>query len=198
MKVNFFNLSPEEKVAYLRDLAELMGVLPDWEVLASVRPQMEPYFLPVAQRIASRLKAHPFTQEVSDVTQALANIAHVYFSPPHLDAQYMERRASAGKAYLEAGFSMASLVGGIYGLWVDEWTRVFEELFSHDPPLLARLNRAMAKVALYNLALVAQQFTHESEVLAKEMEERLLNKFLKATGISRELYQQMAKTAEGE
>ncbi|APD10438.1 MULTISPECIES: protoglobin domain-containing protein [Thermus] len=192
---NLFALTPEERAAYLRQMAELMGVLSDWELLASVREQVEPYFPVVAGRIAERLRHHPLTQQIQDVTQALTAIAQVYFARPTLDAEYLERRARAGRAYLEAGFSTGTLVAGIYGLWVDEWTRVFSELFHEDPGLLARLNRALALVSLYNLAIVAQQYTYESELQARELEERLLAKFLKATGISRELYEQMAKTA---
>lgn len=192
---NLFALTPEERAAYLRQMAELMGVLSDWELLASVREQVEPYFPVVAGRIAERLRHHPLTQQIQDVTQALTAIAQVYFARPTLDAEYLERRARAGRAYLEAGFSTGTLVAGIYGLWVDEWTRVFSELFHEDPGLLARLNRTLALVSLYNLAIVAQQYTYESELQARELEERLLAKFLKATGISRELYEQMAKTA---
>lgn len=192
---NLFALTPEERAAYLRQMAELMGVLSDWELLASVREQVEPYFPVVAGRIAERLRHHPLTQQIQDVTQALTAIAQAYFARPTLDAEYLERRARAGRAYLEAGFSTGTLVAGIYGLWVDEWTRVFSELFHEDPGLLARLNRALALVSLYNLAIVAQQYTYESELQARELEERLLAKFLKATGISRELYEQMAKTA---
>ena len=185
---NLFALTPEERAAYLRQMAELMGVLSDWELLASVREQVEPYFPVVAGRIAERLRHHPLTQQIQDVTQALTAIAQVYFARPTLDAEYLERRARAGRAYLEAGFSTGTLVAGIYGLWVDEWTRVFSELFHEDPGLLARLNRALALVSVYNLAIVAQQYTYESELQARELEERLLAKFLKATGISRELY----------
>lgn len=148
---NLFAITPEERAAYLRQMAELMGVLSDWELLASVREQVEPYFPVVAGRIAERLRHHPLTQQIQDVTQALTAIAQVYFARPTLDAEYLERRARAGRAYLEAGFSTGTLVAGIYGLWVDEWTRVFSELFHEDPGLLARLNRALALVSLYNL-----------------------------------------------
>ncbi|GLV48421.1 hypothetical protein TJA_15760 [Thermus sp. LT1-2-5] len=195
MTTNLFNLSPREQQDYLKQLADLMQVLSDWELLASVRQQVEPHFPDVAARIAQRLREHPFTQETQDVTQALTAIAQVYFSHPTLDADYLERRARAGKAYLEAGFSPTTLVGGIYGLWVDEWTRTFAGLFAHDPELLARLTRALALVSLFNLAIVVQQYSYESEVQARELEERILARFLRATGISRELYEQMAKTA---
>ncbi len=196
MSANLFNLSPEEKVQYLENLAQLLEVREAWEDLARVRPQLEPHFRPVAERIVARLAQSPLTAHTAtpQVVEALVAIAGVYFAPPKLDADYLDRRARAGRAYLEAGHTPSTLIGGIYGLWLDEWTRTFAEVFP-NPEDQARLHRALALVSLYNAAIVLQQFTYEWEQRAKAMEEELLQKFLRATGISRELYEQMAKTA---
>jgi len=192
---NLFDLTLEERTEYLRLLDDLMEVRAAWEELARVRPQVEPYFPEVARRIADRMGQNPLTQDKADVVGPLTRVAELYFSPPRLDAEYLESRARVGKGYLEAGHTLATLVAGIYGLWVDEWSRVFQELFSGDPVHLARLTRALALVSLFNLSLVIQQFTYESEVRAREMEERMLEKFLRVSGISRELYEQMARVA---
>ncbi len=194
---NLFDLSPEEKVLYLEALAEFLRVREAWESLASVRPQVEPHFRSVAERIVARLAQSPLTAHTAtpQVVEALVAIAGVYFAPPHLDAEYLDRRARAGQAYLEAGHTPSTLISGIYGLWLDEWSRTLAELFPH-PEDQARLYRALALVSLYNAAIVLQQFTYAWEQRARVLEEELLQKFLRATGISRELYQQMAKTAE--
>lgn len=198
MKVkNLFALEPEEREGFLASMETLMRVREEWELLASVKPQVEPFFATVAEKIATRLREHPLTTQTADAKDAFTAIAQVYFSTPKLNAEYLERRAEAGRAYLKAGFTMSTLVAGI-SIWIDEWTHVFRNLFSAEPELLARLNRAFALVSLFNLAIIAQQFTFESETMALEMEERLLAKFLRATGISRELYEQMAKTSEEE
>jgi hypothetical protein len=39
---NLFELSPEEKERWLKDLADLMGVWEDWRLLASFRDQLLP------------------------------------------------------------------------------------------------------------------------------------------------------------
>lgn len=193
---NLFDLSAEERVRYLDLLDGLMRVREAWEELASVRPLVEPYFPVVAQRIAERLKASPLTADKADVVGPLTRVAELYFSPPRLDGAFLESRAQVGKGYLDAGHTPSTLVAGIYGLWVDEWSRVLAEVLAGEPERLARLVRALALVSLYNLALVIQQFTYELEARSLEMEERLLQKFLKTAGISRELYEQMAKVAE--
>jgi hypothetical protein len=129
------------------------------------------------------------------VERALEAIAQVYFSEPTLDASYLEKRAQAGGAYLRAGFGPAQLLAGIYGLWVDEWTKAFAQLFPEDPGLQARFNRALALVSLFNASVVLAQYAYEAAKEQRRREEELLQKFLRATGISRELYEQMAKAA---
>jgi hypothetical protein len=58
---NLFELSSEEKERWLRDLADLMGVLEDWRLLASFRDQLLPLAPQVARNIQERLKANPHT-----------------------------------------------------------------------------------------------------------------------------------------
>jgi hypothetical protein len=130
---NLFELSPEEKERWLKDLADLMGVWEDWRLLASFRDHLLPLAPQVARNIQERLEANPHTQGTDSVERALEAIAQVYFSEPTLDAGYLEKRAQAGGAYLRAGFGPAQLLAGIYGLWVDEWTKTFAQLFSRGP-----------------------------------------------------------------
>jgi hypothetical protein len=127
---------------------------------------------------------------VAPALEALEAIAQVYFNEPTLDAAYLERRAQAGRAYLQAGLGPAQLLAGIYGLWVDEWSKAFTQLFP-DPGLQARFNRALALVSLFNAAVVLTQYAYEAAKAQRLREEE----FLRAVGISRELYQQMAKAA---
>ncbi len=192
---NLFELSSEEKERWLKDLADLMGVWEDWRLLASFRDQLLPLAPRVARNIQERLEANPHTQGTDSVEKALEAIAQVYFSEPTLDAGYLEKRAQAGEAYLRAGFGPAQLLGGIYGLWVDEWTKTFAQLFPEDPGLQARFNRALALVSLFNASAVLAQYAYEAAKEQRRREEELLQKFLRATGISRELYEQMAKAA---
>lgn len=192
---NLFELSSEEKERWLKDLADLMGVWEDWRLLASFRDQLLPLAPQVARNIQERLKANPHTQGTDSVERALEAIAQVYFSEPTLDASYLEKRAQAGGAYLRAGFGPAQLLAGIYGLWVDEWTKTFAQLFPEDPGLQARFNRALALVSLFNASVVLAQYAYEAAKEQRRREEELLQKFLRATGISRELYEQMAKAA---
>jgi len=191
---NLFELSPEEKERWLRDLADLAGIWEDWSLLAFFREHLLPLASQVAHRIQERLKANPHTQGTEPVEKALEAIAQVYFSEPTLDAAYLEKRAQAGEAYLRAGFGPAQLLAGIYGLWVDEWTKAFAALFPEDPVSQARFNRAIALVSLFNAALVLAQYAYEAAKEQRAREEQLLEKFLRATGISRELYEQMART----
>lgn len=192
---NLFELSSEEKERWLKDLADLMGVWEDWRLLASFRDQLLPLAPQVARNIQERLEANPHTQGTDSVERALEAIAQVYFSEPTLDASYLEKRAQAGEAYLRAGFGPAQLLAGIYGLWVDEWTKTFAQLFPEDPGLQARFNRALALVSLFNASVVLAQYAYEAAKEQRRREEELLQKFLRATGISRELYEQMAKAA---
>jgi hypothetical protein len=191
---NLFDLTLEERTEYLRLLDDLMEVRAAWEELARVRPQVEPYFPQVARRIADRMGQNPLTRNVVGLEAILTRLAELYFSLPRLDAEFLEIRAQLGRSYLEAGHTPATLMVE-KGLWVEEWSRTFQELFSGDPVHLARLIRALALVTFFNVSLVIQQFTHESEVRAREMEERMLEKFLRVSGISRELYGQMARVA---
>jgi hypothetical protein len=61
--------------------------------------------------------------------------------------------------------------------------------------LQARLNRALAQVAFFNAAVIMAQYAYEAAQAQRRREEELLQKFLRAVGISRELYEQMAKAA---
>jgi len=79
-------------------------------------------------------------------------------------------------------------------VWLDEWSKAFTQLFP-DPGLQARLNRALAQVAFFNAAVIMAQYAYEAAQAQRRREEELLEKFLRAVGISRELYQQMAKAA---
>lgn len=189
--MNLFGLSPEEQITYLDDLDKLLKVQEDWKVLASVYPQVKPHFRPVAERIVARMAANPMTVDKGSVVDPLIAIAEVYFNLPHLDAEYLKRRANAGRGYLNAGHSVSTLIGGIYGLWIDEWTRMFAELFSHDPQLLARLCRAIAIVSIFNATVVLEQFSYEDSKQQQAKEQALLDRFLKITGISRSLYHNM-------
>ena len=187
---NLFELSLEEKERWLKDLADLMGVWEDWRLLATHGERLLPLASQVAHAIQERLKTNPHTQDTDPVERALEAIAQVYFNEPTLDAAYLERRAQAGRAYLQAGLGPAQLLAGIYGLWVDEWSKAFTQLFP-DPGLQARFNRALALVSLFNAAVVLTQYAYEAAQAQRLREEE----FLRAVGISRELYQQMAKAA---
>ena len=187
---NLFELSLEEKERWLKDLADLMGVWEDWRLLATHGEHLLPLASQVAHAIQERLKTNPHTQDTDPVERALEAIAQVYFNEPTLDAAYLERRAQAGRAYLQAGLGPAQLLAGIYGLWVDEWSKAFTQLFP-DPGLQARFNRALALVSLFNAAVVLTQYAYEAAQAQRLREEE----FLRAVGISRELYQQMAKAA---
>jgi len=191
---NLFELSSEEKECWLKNLADLMGVWEDWCLLAAHGEQLLPLAPQVAQSTWQRLVASSFTQGVAPALEALEAIAQVYFNEPTLDAAYLERRAQAGRAYLQAGLGPAQLLAGIYGLWVDEWSKAFTQLFP-DPGLQARFNRALALVSLFNAAVVLTQYAYEAAQAQRRQEEELPEKFLRAVGISRELYQQMAKAA---
>jgi len=191
---NLFELSLEEKERWLKDLADLMGVWEDWRLLATHGEHLLPLASQVAHAIQERLKTNPHTQDTDPVERALEAIAQVYFNEPILDAAYLERRAQAGRAYLQAGLGPAQLLAGIYGLWLDEWSKAFTQLFP-DPRLQARFNRALALVSLFNAAVVLTQYAYEAAQAQRRREEELLQKFLRATGISRELYEQMAKAA---
>ena len=187
---NLFELSLEEKERWLKDLADLMGVWEDWRLLATHGEHLLPLASQVAHAIQERLKTNPHTQDTDPVERALEAIAQVYFNEPTLDAAYLERRAQAGRAYLQAGLGPAQLLAGIYGLWLDEWSKAFTQLFP-DPGLQARFNRALALVSLFNAAVVLTQYAYEAAQAQRLREEE----FLRAVGISRELYQQMAKAA---
>jgi hypothetical protein len=191
---NLFELSLEEKERWLKDLADLMGVWEDWRLLASFRDHLLPLAPQVARNTWSRLAASPFTQGVAPALEALEAIAQIYFNEPTLDAAYLERRAQAGSAYLQAGFGPAQTMS-VGSVWIDEWNRTFAQLFSQDPDLQARLNHAMALVAFFNAAVIMAQYAYEAAKEQRRREEELLQKFLRATGISRELYEQMAKAA---
>ena len=75
-------------------------------------------------------------------------------------------------------------------VWLDEWSKAFTQLFP-DPGLQARLNRALAQVAFFNAAVITAQYAYEAAQAQRRREEE----FLRAVGISRELYQQRAKAA---
>ncbi|MGC8877013.1 hypothetical protein [Thermus sp.] len=68
---------------------------------------------------------------------------------------------------------------------IDEFTRIFNQLFPDNPQQLLKLGRALVKVAALNYALALEDFIYQTE-----------EKFLKAAGISRELVEQMARVAE--
>ncbi|MDW8091785.1 MAG: hypothetical protein RMI80_10280 [Meiothermus sp.] len=181
---NLFALEPERQGEYLQRWAELIGVGEAWETLASVRDRVEPHYGAVARRIAERLQAHPFTQEVEGIAPIFMAVMPYYFDAPRLDGAYLENRARAGRAYLEAGFT-ASTLAAKYALFVEEWCRVFEALFPEELAWRLELERALVKVALFNYAVALEQFSYERE-----------EKFLRAAGISRALLEQMAKVAE--
>ena len=191
---NLFGLSPEEKERWLKDLAELMGVWEDWRLLAAHGERLLPLAPQVAQSTWQRLVASSFTQGVAPALEALEAIAQIYFNEPTLDAAYLEKRARAGSAYLQAGFGPAQTMS-VGSVWLDEWTKTFTHLFPEDPSLQARLNRALAQVAFFNAAVIMAQYAYEAAQAQRRREEELLEKFLRAVGISRELYQQMAKAA---
>jgi hypothetical protein len=189
--MNLFALSPEQQLGYLNTLDELLRVQDDWQVLAQVYPQVKPHFRSVAERIVARLHNNPMTSDKGSVVDPLVAIAEVYFNLPHLDADYLKRRANAGRGYLNANHSVSTLIGGIYGIWIDEWTKTFAELFVNDPALLAKLNRALAIVSIFNATVVLEQFSYEDAKRQQAQEEALLDRFLKITGISRNLYYNM-------
>lgn len=189
--MNLFALSPEQQIAYLSTLDDLLRAKQDWQVLAQVYPQVKPHFRAVAERIVARLHDNPMTNDKGSVVDPLIAIAEVYFNLPHLDADYLQRRANAGRGYLNAGHSVSTLIGGIYGIWIDEWMKTFAELFANDPALLAKLNRAIAIVSLFNATVVLEQFSYEDTKRQQAKEEALLDRFLKITGISRNLYYNM-------
>ena len=191
---NLFELSSEEKECWLKNLADLMGVWEDWCLLAAHGEQLLPLAPQVAQSTWQRLVASSFTQGVAPALEALEAIAQIYFNEPTLDAAYLEKRARAGSAYLQAGFGPAQTMS-VGSVWIDEWNGAFAQLFSQDPDLQARLNHAMALVAFFNAAVIMAQYAYEAAKEQRRREEELLQKFLRATGISRELYEQMAKAA---
>jgi hypothetical protein len=191
---NLFELSPEEKERWLRNLAELMGVWEDWRLLAAHGERLLPLAPQVAQSTWQRLVASSFTQGVAPALEALEAIAQIYFNEPTLDATYLEKRARAGSAYLQAGLGPAQTMS-VGSVWIDEWNRTFAHLFPEDPSLQARLNRALAQVAFFNAAVIMAQYAYEAAQAQRRREEELLEKFLRAVGISRELYEQMAKAA---
>ena len=191
---NLFELSLEEKERWLEDLADLMGVWEDWRLLATHGERLLPLASQVAQSTWQRLVASSFTQGVAPALEALEAIAQIYFNEPTLDATYLEKRARAGSAYLQAGLGPAQTMS-VGSVWLDEWTKTFTHLFPEDPSLQARLNRAPAQVAFFNAAVIMAQYAYEAAQAQRRREEELLEKFLRAVGISRELYQQMAKAA---
>ena len=191
---NLFELSPEEKERWLRNLAELIGVWEDWRLLAAHGERLLPLAPQVAQSTWQRLVASSFTQGVAPALEALEAIAQIYFNEPTLDATYLEKRARAGSAYLQAGLGPAQTMS-VGSVWLDEWTKTFTHLFPEDPSLQARLNRALAQVAFFNAAVIMAQYAYEAAMAQRRREEELLEKFLRATGISRELYRQMAIAA---
>ena len=191
---NLFELSSEEKERWLKNLADLMGVWEDWRLLAAHGEQLLPLAPQVAQSTWQRLVASSFTQGVAPALEALEAIAQIYFNEPTLDATYLEKRARAGSAYLQAGLGPAQTMS-VGSVWLDEWTKTFTHLFPEDPSLQARLNRALAQVAFFNAAVIMAQYAYEAAQAQRRREEELLEKFLRAVGISRELYQQMAKAA---
>ena len=191
---NLFELSLEEKERWLRNLAELMGVWEDWRLLAAHGERLLPLAPQVAQSTWQRLVASSFTQGVAPALEALEAIAQIYFNEPTLDATYLEKRARAGSAYLQAGLGPAQTMS-VGSVWLDEWTKTFTHLFPEDPSLQARLNRALAQVAFFNAAVIMAQYAYEAAQAQRRREEELPEKFLGAVGISRELYEQMAKAA---
>jgi len=191
---NLFELSSEEKKRWLRNLAELMGVWEDWRLLAAHGERLLPLAPQVAQSTWQRPVASSFTQGVTPALEALEAIAQIYFNEPTLDATYLEKRARAGSAYLQAGPGPAQTMS-VGSVWLDEWTKTFTHLFPEDPSLQARLNRALAQVAFFNAAVIMAQYAYEAAQAQRRREEELPEKFLRAVGISRELYQQMAKAA---
>ena len=189
--MNLFALNAEEQVGYLSGLDALLMIQEDWKILASVYTLVQPHFRPVAERIVARLAASPMTVDKGSVVDPLVAIAEVYFNLPHLDNDYLTRRANAGQGYLNAGHSASTLIGGIYGLWLDEWTRTFADLFADDLVLLAKLNRALTMVSIFNATVVLEQFSYEDAKRQMAHDQALLDRFLKITGISHTLYHNM-------
>lgn len=181
---NLFSLSPAEQAKHLQAWAQLFGLSDEWQLLASVRGLAAPHYEAVAARLMQRLKAHPFTAHIGDLSAVFMGVMPFYFESPPLDASYLDNRARAGLAYLEAGFSAATL-SAKYAILIDEWLTCFAELVD-DAKLQAKLARAMSQVALFNYAVALEQFSYERE-----------EKFFRAAGISRELFEQMARLAEG-
>ncbi|MGC8877012.1 hypothetical protein [Thermus sp.] len=76
---NLFALSEGEQLEQVQEWVRLLQIGSAWSDLASVYEQVRPYFDEVAQRIQQRLKEHPFTDHIADITPIFKEVLPYYF-----------------------------------------------------------------------------------------------------------------------
>lgn len=188
--MNIDAIPPTQQDAYIQYIAQATQVKQAWEHLAAIRPQALAAAAKVAQRSATRAITMPLTAGVGQIAPYLRRLASYYFEPSPLDHSQIDSAIQVWQNLARLHLSPSSMIT-LKQIWLAEWEREFQDLGLNAVEVGGYL-KSMSLIEQFRLAIVLDYLTEIASAEATQNQNRVLNNFLAATGLSPELYQQMA------
>lgn len=190
--MNIDSISSTQQDAYVQYIAEATEARQAWESLAEIREIALTAAPKVAQRTAARASTTPMAAGVTNLAPYLGQFSSYYFEPQRADRGQVQQAIRLWHGLNRLNLAPSGMIA-VHRIWLAEWSREFSGGLGLDPVRSRLYLESMATVGRFYLSIVLDYLTEIAAAETTQNQNRLLNGFLAATGLSRELFEQMAK-----
>jgi hemoglobin-like flavoprotein len=172
----------------------------DAATLKEIAPVMEKYIPSMVNKFYEKIQSHEGTMEVitggeeqiERLKKTLTTWAKQLFELDY-NEDFAEKRFQIGYRHVELELDQKYVISAI-GVVSDHFMGAAVKEFKDDPEKLERVMNALEKALSINLNLMCETYTIAMHEKLSKQEQQNLDNFLKITGMSKKLYENMAKS----
>ena len=172
----------------------------DSAILKEIAPVMEKYIPSMVDKFYEEIQRHEGTmrvitggqEQIKRLTNTLNIWAKQLFTMDY-DENFAQMRFKIGYMHVDIDLDQKYVISAI-AIVNKHFTEAATKEFGEDPHRLERILSAIEKAVSINLNLMCETYTTAMHDKLSKQEHENLQNFLKITGMSRKLYENMART----
>lgn len=193
--MNVLDLGTREQKLYLQLMAKATDLERHLQILQEIRESALAVAPEVAERTATKAAGLPMTAGISDLASQLIAAANFYFQNLLLDQKHLWAMVTWGRAMTKLGLTPSGII--VVGqIWLLEWSQALKEITNYHLDQSRKYLVCMNTVQRFHQAVFFDVLVETATEQVYQEQNQLLDNFLAATGLSRELYEQMARAAQ--
>lgn len=186
---------------FLEEMKRYVGFTDeDAATLKEIAPVMEKYIPSMVNKFYEEIENHEGTmkvitggkEQIERLKKTLITWAKQMFELDY-NEDFAEKRFKIGYRHVELDLNQKYVISAI-GIVSNHFMGAAVKEFGNDPEKLERAMRALEKALSINLNLMCETYTIAMHEKLSKQEQENLDNFLKITGISKKLYENMAKS----